>query len=77
MVKQNIPQDEIERLIAKYKSMNSGYWDDIQEKIEHSFNIQAEIDKSIASAKHNLIIEIIDDFEKLLKDYQEAPTSQA
>jgi len=71
--KEKIPQDEIERLIMKYSSINSGFWDDIEEKIgllSHSYNIQAEIDKAISSEKHKLITEVISDLKSLLKDYK-------
>ena len=73
MEKDKIPQDEIERLINKYKSLNNNYWDRIQRKLdilEKSFNIQAKIDESVTSAKHRLIVSVIDDLEQLLNDYK-------
>lgn len=70
-----IPKDEIERLIGKYNQMNRHEWDVIQDilgkKELGNLDINLDIEMKVRNNIHHVLVEVIHDFEALIKDYQE------
>lgn len=68
-----IPQDEIERLISKYRGMNMHEFDKIQEilakKEKGILDINLDVEMKVRNNRHNILVEVVNDFEELLKDY--------
>ena len=72
MGKMKIPQDELERLVSKYRSMNSTEFDKIQDilakKETWNIDINLDIEMKVRNNRHSIFVEIINDIEALIED---------